>query len=77
VVWFVAVARDNSDSPFLLDIFMRGLTIWLCFGKFANPSLYFGYPTIFRICLGWMSFVIVLVDLEIELSKKYNIEEKQ
>jgi hypothetical protein len=47
----------------------KGLTIWLVFGPWGNPSIRFGgEATIFRICLGWVSFAIVKIDVEWTLS---------
>jgi hypothetical protein len=46
---------------------MRGLSIWFCFGKWANPQLSFGSPTLVRVCVGWFSFAVLSVDIELLL----------
>ncbi len=42
----------------------KGLSIWLAFGSWGGFGIYFGNPTLFRICLGWISFCILLMDIE-------------
>lgn len=43
---------------------MRGLSMWFCFGKWARPQLSFGAPTLVRVCIGWFSFAILSVDID-------------
>ncbi len=44
---------------------MRGLSMWISCGKYAGWvfELEFSYPAIFRIVCGWVSFVIITVDI--------------
>jgi hypothetical protein len=43
---------------------MRGLSMWFCFGKWAKPQLSFGATTLVRVCIGWFSFAILSVDID-------------
>ena len=43
---------------------MRGLSMWVCLGKWARPQISFGAPTLVRVCIGWFSFAILSVDID-------------
>ena len=47
---------------------MRGLTIWLCFGSWGGFKIEVGSTCFFRICLGWMAFMVSAIDIENVLS---------
>lgn len=54
---------------------IKGLTFMLVFGKWARPKISFAKneTVIFRLCLGYVSFSINTVDMEVlvnELNKK-------
>jgi hypothetical protein len=38
--------------------------MWFCFGKWARPQISFGAPTLVRVCIGWFSFAILSVDID-------------
>ena len=38
--------------------------MWFCFGKWARPQFSFGAPTLVRVCVGWFSFAILSVDID-------------
>jgi len=47
---------------------MKGLTFYICFGRYGG----FGYNkdgNSFRITLGWVSFCVMLLDIEVMLHK--------
>jgi hypothetical protein len=60
------LGKPLGEMPVLKGrYYMRGLSMWFCFGKWANPQLSFGAPTLVRLCIGWFSFAVLSVDIDL------------
>lgn len=43
---------------------LEGLTVWVCFGSYGGWRIETGSPTILRIVAGWVSFVVIGMDID-------------
>lgn len=43
---------------------LNGLTCWICFGSYGGFGIKMREPFLLRICLGWVSFVMITMDVE-------------